>query len=142
MICLNRGQYALQALLDSIEDSNDMAQIVAKIGEATSLLPEVNECNVEYLNRELALPEGGEAEAVARLRQGLVKVDTLGRLGRIDDALREAESRVEEASELGYPPVQGEALYHAARIQALRRARCSPGPWASPWSTITTSWNS
>jgi eukaryotic-like serine/threonine-protein kinase len=117
MACLRQREKEMAATLDLLAHADTKA--VDHAVEAAAQLPPVELCSdVASLRAPFAPPRGeAQTRAVDDLRKKLADVEALVTMERSDDAAPAASALVDEAAELGYEPVQAEALLTRGRVE-------------------------
>ncbi|HVZ73884.1 MAG TPA: serine/threonine-protein kinase [Polyangia bacterium] len=128
MTCLNEGLDDLRALCRLFREAT--AQVVENAVKAADALGTLERCNDVKLLRALVRPpeDAATRAAVEQVRQRLVDVRALERVGRTTAALEAAAPLAEEARRAGYGPMLAEVLLvygvlqlHATRSDAVPR---------------------
>jgi eukaryotic-like serine/threonine-protein kinase len=115
MLCLDRGQRRLDALLDAFADID--SRTLQHAAGAVAELPDLALCeNLEAMASDVAPPDPRVAEAVRETRDRLADAETerlLGNYGGAETFAREVLARGES---LKYDPVHADALYTLGRV--------------------------
>ncbi|MCY1031369.1 tetratricopeptide repeat protein [Corallococcus sp. BB11-1] len=117
MACLDSRLESLGVFADVMEHAD--APLVEKAAEASQKLPRVSECaRVESLLAVVPPPEGpGVAEKLEGARTRLGRARVLLGTGRYAQGLEEARAALAVARELGYRPLEAEALHEQGSLE-------------------------
>jgi eukaryotic-like serine/threonine-protein kinase len=116
MRCLEQRRTAMAAVVDVLGQADtDVAQ---RAVQAVGSLPAIESCgNVEFLLAAIEPPPSELAIPVAGVREQLAQATALSTAGRTKAAAEIVRAAVEQAEQLGYPPVRAEALVRLGGVE-------------------------
>ena len=118
MVCLEQRKAALAAAVGVLSEKDE--EVAREALRVVNDLPAIDRCNdVEVLGAEVAPPADPRmVAAVAEVRSELAQAETLGRAGKIDEAIAIAERGLQAAMRTAYRPIEAEALLSRSRLGA------------------------
>jgi tetratricopeptide (TPR) repeat protein/predicted Ser/Thr protein kinase len=118
MGCLIDQRNQVRALTEVFAAAD--ARAVENAVEVANGLPDVSMCgDLVALRTGLPAPKDEPTRlAVEQLRAKLAEADALRKAWQLDQARRVAEDAQQRAVEIGYKPVEAEALFHLGRVNA------------------------
>ncbi|MEM9461702.1 MAG: protein kinase [Myxococcota bacterium] len=113
MVCLDRRRQQLEAVVGVL--SSPDPEVIENTNSVLETLGTLDACaDLESLQAQVPLPEDASTrEAVERVRARLVTVEAEARAGRARQMRGNADSAVDDAAALGFPPLRAQA--HFAR---------------------------
>lgn len=117
MGCLDKYLGNVEALSQIFQEADKT--VVAKAVQAASSLPGLAACNdIESLQSRIRPAQSESAKTRAeQIREKLTRVGALRRAGKYQEALAVSNKALVEADNLGYLPVQAEALFWQGELQ-------------------------
>jgi predicted Ser/Thr protein kinase len=127
MACLERGRAALATVAEIATGAEPQA--LGQVVLAARAIPDPSSCSdLQALLAPVQPPPAQQVEAVARLRERIVRAGVLIAAGRNDRAKEDAAAIVETARRLGYRPVIAEALLVEGHAVLGLRGRAAAAP--------------
>jgi tetratricopeptide (TPR) repeat protein len=123
VVCLDRRLKDVQAVAGVLASAN--AEMLPKVMDTVSLLPSLRGCaDVSALSQVEPLPESPQArEQIARISSQVAQLKALTDSGRYLQAKEVAEQAVKASRELGYRPLEAEALLLRGMLESRSNER-------------------
>ncbi len=115
--CLDQHLATLGAVLDQLDEAKP--EIVDELPKAIASLPPIDHCRnlSALLDDGIDPPDPAIAAEVEKLRQRVAAAKSYELLGQFDEGLEPIETIVVQANNLGYAPLEAEALLQKGYLQ-------------------------